>query len=94
MAIASAQLYGELDGIPGVEPAYAMPVTWVSHEERANALGLGYQVVRLLQCHCHSPVEARARSPAGAVPDTEDVPALLERLAQLAPNSPLRWKRP
>lgn len=85
MAIASAQVYGELDGIPGTEPAYGMPVCWITPEERANALGLGYQVV--------DPASAIATHVSKLVRDYlpellrhEDVPALIERLAVLAPK--------
>jgi flagellar biosynthesis protein FlhA len=85
MAIASAQVYGELDGIPGVEPAYAMPVTWVTHEDRANALGLGYQVV-----DCASVIATHlSKLVREHLPELfrhEDVPALLERLSLLAPK--------
>ncbi len=85
MAIASAQVYGELDGIPGVEPAYGMPVTWIAHDERAHALGLGYQVVdcaSVIATHLSKVVREQ-------LPELfrhEDVPALLERLAALAPK--------
>ena len=40
MAIPSPSVYGQLDGIPGVEPAYGMPVTWIEPGEKAHALGL------------------------------------------------------
>ena len=85
MAIASARVYGELDGIPGVEPAYGIPVTWIAHEERAHALGLGYQVVdcaSVIATHLSKVVREQ-------LPELfrhEDVPALLERLASLAPK--------
>jgi len=29
MAIPSPNIYGQIDGIPGIEPAYGMPVTWI-----------------------------------------------------------------
>jgi flagellar biosynthesis protein FlhA len=85
MAIASAQVYGELDGIPGVEPAYGMPVCWIAPEERANALGLGYQVVEtasVIATH----VSKLVRDYLPELLRHEDVPALIERLAVLAPK--------
>jgi flagellar biosynthesis protein FlhA len=85
MAIASAQVYGEIDGIPGVDPAYGMPVTWISPDERANALGLGYQVVdgaSVIATH----VSKLIREHMSELIRHEDVPALLERLAAMSPK--------
>jgi flagellar biosynthesis protein FlhA len=85
MAIAAAQVYGEIDGIPGVEPAYGMPVTWISPDERANALGLGYQVVdgaSVIATH----VSKLMREHMSELIRHEDVPALLERLAAMSPK--------
>lgn len=85
MAIASAQVYGEIDGIPGVEPAYGMPVIWISPSERANALGLGYQVVdgaSVIATH----VSKLVREHMSELIRHEDVPALLERLAAMSPK--------
>jgi flagellar biosynthesis protein FlhA len=85
MAIASGEVYGQLDGAPGVEPAYGMPVVWISPEERANALGLGYQVVdpaTVIATH----VSKLMRDHMAELLRHEDVPALLERLAAVAPK--------
>jgi flagellar biosynthesis protein FlhA len=85
MAIASAQVYGEVDGIPGVEPAYGMPVIWIDPSERANALGLGYQVVdgaSIIATH----VSKLLREHMSELIRHEDVPALLERLAVMSPK--------
>jgi flagellar biosynthesis protein FlhA len=85
MAIPSPSVYGQIDGVPGIEPAYNMPVTWIGSEEKAHALGLGYQVV--------DPAAAIATHLSKLVRDHlpellrhEDVPALMERLAALAPK--------
>ncbi len=85
MAIASAQVYGDLDGIPGAEPAYGMPVWWITQEDRANALGLGYQVVdaaSVIATH----VSKLVREYLPELLRHEDVPALIERLAAQAPK--------
>ena len=85
MAIASPQVYGEVDGIPGTEPAYGMPVVWISPEDKANALGLGYQVVdgaSVIATH----VSRVVRDYLPELLRHEDVPALIERLAVLAPK--------
>lgn len=85
MAIPSPQVYGELDGIPGTDPSFGMPVVWIDPQHKAHALGLGYQVVDLpsvLATHLTKVVRDN-------LPDLfqhEDVPALLERLSSLAPK--------
>jgi len=85
MALASGEVYGQLDGIPGVEPAYGMPVVWITAETRANALGLGYQVIdpaTVIATH----VSKLMRDHMAELLRHEDVPALLERLAAVAPK--------
>ncbi|CUI07792.1 flagellar biosynthesis protein FlhA [Massilia antarctica] len=85
MAIPSPSVYGHLDGIPGVEPAYGMAITWIAPADKAHALGLGYQVVEVpsaIATHCSKVVR-------DYLPDLfrhEDVPAILERLAALSPK--------
>ncbi|GGC74403.1 flagellar biosynthesis protein FlhA [Undibacterium terreum] len=85
MAIPSPNVYGQIDGIPGVEPAYGMPITWITQEDKAHALGMGYQVVEapsVITTH----VAKLIRENLSELLRHEDVPALLERLAALAPK--------
>jgi flagellar biosynthesis protein FlhA len=85
MAIPSPNVYGELDGIPGIEPAYGMAVTWIDPAHKAHALGLGYQVVEVpsaIATHCSKVV----REYLHELFRHEDVPALMERLAALSPK--------
>jgi len=85
MAIPSPQIYGELDGIPGVEPAYGMPVTWIAPGQKAHALGIGYQVVdipSIIATH----VAKLIRDHLPELIRHEDIPALIERLAAVAPK--------
>jgi flagellar biosynthesis protein FlhA len=85
MAIPSPNVYGQLDGIPGIEPAYGMPVTWIEMGEKAHALGLGYQVVEapsVIATH----VSKMVREYLPELFRHEDVPALLERLTALSPK--------
>ncbi|MGO8856108.1 MAG: flagellar biosynthesis protein FlhA [Steroidobacteraceae bacterium] len=85
MAISSDHVYGPVDGIPSVEPAYGMPVVWIAPEDRANALGLGYQVVdgaSVIATH----VAKLVRDYLPELLRHEDVPALIERLSALAPK--------
>ncbi|HSI56497.1 MAG TPA: flagellar biosynthesis protein FlhA [Ideonella sp.] len=85
MAIPSPQVYGDLDGIPGIEPAYGLPVTWIAPDQKADALGLGYQVVdgpSVIATHLAKVV----RDHLPELLRHEDVPALIERLAAQAPK--------
>ncbi|GAB3185584.1 flagellar biosynthesis protein FlhA [Hydrogenophaga aquatica] len=85
MAIPSPQVYGDLDGIPGVDPSFAMPVVWIEPQHKAHALGLGYQVVDLPSVVAtHLTKVVRDNLPE--LFQHEDVPALIERLATLAPK--------
>src|SRR5690606_6942180 len=85
MAIASPKVYGQLDGIPGLEPAYGIPVTWIEPEQKAHALGMGYQVVEpssVIVTH----LSKLMRENLPELLRHEDVSALLERLGALAPK--------
>lgn len=85
MAIPSPELYGEIDGILGNDPAYRMPVVWILPEEKARALNLGYQVIdcaSVIATHLNKVVRAH-------LPDIfkhDDVDRLLQRLTQQAPK--------
>jgi flagellar biosynthesis protein FlhA len=85
MAIPSPTVYGKLDGIPGVEPAYGMPVIWIESSEKANALGLGYQVVEAPSAIA-THVSKLIREYLPELFRHEDVPAILERLTALSPK--------
>ncbi|WP_174873910.1 flagellar biosynthesis protein FlhA [Vogesella oryzae] len=85
MAIPSPTVYGELDGMPGVDPAYRMPVIWIAADDKAHALGLGYQVVdaaSVIATHL-------AKTVRDYLPELfrhDDVAAWLERLTAQAPK--------
>ncbi|KVH43241.1 flagellar biosynthesis protein FlhA [Burkholderia diffusa] len=85
MAIPSHNVYGALDGIPAFDPAYGLPVTWIKPDEKAHALGMGYQVV-----DCASVVATHLdkvlRDNLGELFTHDDVSALLQRLGQVAPK--------
>jgi flagellar biosynthesis protein FlhA len=85
MAIASGQVWGELDGIPGLDPAYQLPITWIEPQHKAHALGLGYQVVDVpstIATHLSKAV----REQLPELLNFDDVAALLERLTAQAPK--------
>ncbi len=85
MAIPSPELYGEIDGILGTDPAYRMPVVWILPSEKSRALNLGYQVIdcaSVIATHLNKVI--RANLPE--VFKHDDVDHLLQRLTQQAPK--------
>ena len=85
MAIPSPQLYGEVDGIPAIDPAYGMAVIWIASEDKAHALGMGYQVVdrpSVIATHLAKLIQDYMSE----LLRHEDIPALIERLAAQAPK--------
>ena len=85
MAIPSPNVYGQLDGIPGIEPAYGMPVTWIEPGEKAHALGIGYQVIEapsVIATHLSKMV----REYLPELFRHEDVSNMMERLTALSPK--------
>ena len=84
MAIPSPTVYGELDGTPDIDPAYGMPVTWIEPDQKAHALGLGYQVV-----DCATVIATHAaKLIRETIPDLfsyDHVTAIIERLTAIAP---------
>jgi flagellar biosynthesis protein FlhA len=85
MAIPSPTVYGQLDGIPGIEPAFGMAVTWIDPEQKAHALGQGYQVVEVASAIA-THVSKVAREYLSELFRHEDVPAMMERLTALSPK--------
>jgi flagellar biosynthesis protein FlhA len=85
MAIPSPNVYGEIDGIPGIEPAFGMAVTWIDPEQKAHALGQGYQVIEVPSAIA-THTSKIARDYLSELFRHEDVPALMERLTALSPK--------
>ncbi len=85
MAIPSAELYGEIDGILGSDPAYRMPVVWIQPADKPRALNLGYQVIdcaSVIATHLNKVIREH-------LPDIfkhDDVEHLMQRLALQAPK--------
>ncbi|PAU53856.1 flagellar biosynthesis protein FlhA [Pseudomonas sp. PIC25] len=85
MAIPSPELYGEIDGILGTDPAYRMQVVWILPTDKARALNLGYQVIdcaSVIATHLNKVIRDH-------LPDIfkhDDVEHLMQRLALQAPK--------
>lgn len=85
MAIPSPNLYGEVDGILGTDPAYLMPVVWIEPTEKARALNLGYQVIDcagVVATHLNKVIRAQLHD----LFSHDDVEHLTQRLAVQAPK--------
>ena len=85
MAIPSPNVYGEIDGIPGIEPAFGMAVTWIEPDQKAHALGQGYQVIEVPSAIA-THTSKIARDYLSELFRHEDVPAMMERLNALSPK--------
>jgi len=85
MAIPSPEVYGEIDGILGTDPAYRMPVVWILPADKSRALNLGYQVIdcaSVIATHLNKVIRNH-------LPDIfkhDDIDRLMQRLAQQAPK--------
>ncbi len=85
MAIPSPELYGEIDGILGTDPAYRMQVVWILPTDKARALNLGYQVIdcaSVIATHLNKVIRDH-------LPDIfkhDDVEHLMQRLVLQAPK--------
>jgi flagellar biosynthesis protein FlhA len=85
MAIPSPTVYGQLDGIPGIEPAFGMAITWIDPDQKAHALGQGYQVVEVASAIA-THASKIAKDYLSELFRHEDVPAMMERLTALSPK--------
>jgi flagellar biosynthesis protein FlhA len=85
MAIPSPTVYGQIDGIPGIEPAFGMAITWIDPEQKAHALGQGYQVVEVGSAIATHTSKV-AKDYLSELFRHEDVPALMDRLTALSPK--------
>jgi flagellar biosynthesis protein FlhA len=85
MAIPSPTVYGQLDGIPGIEPAFGMAITWIEPDQKAHALGQGYQVVEVASAIATHASKV-AKDYLSELFRHEDVPAMMDRLTALSPK--------
>ncbi|QKN82897.1 flagellar biosynthesis protein FlhA [Scandinavium goeteborgense] len=85
MALPSSEVYGEIEGALGNDPAYGMPVTWIQNEQKAKALNLGYQVVdsaSIIATHVNKVV----RNFIPELFNYDDITLLHNRLSSMAPR--------
>ncbi|VAW66337.1 Flagellar biosynthesis protein FlhA [hydrothermal vent metagenome] len=85
MAINPGQVYGELQGIPGKDPAYGLDAVWVEAGQRDHAQTLGYTVVdasTVIATHINQVLYDNAQELLGH----EEVQQLLDNLAKHSPR--------
>jgi flagellar biosynthesis protein FlhA len=81
LAMDAGDAAGGLAGIPTVEPAFGLPATWISEDQRAEAEALGYTVVdgeSVIATHLTEEI----RRHADELLTRQDVKGLLERLKE------------
>lgn len=85
MAINPGQVFGQLDGIAGKDPAFGLEAVWIDREQREQAQTMGYTVVdasTVIATHISHIIQAHASELIGH----EEVQQLLDRLSKNAPK--------
>ncbi|NIY83660.1 flagellar biosynthesis protein FlhA [Vibrio hepatarius] len=85
LAIAVGEIYGEVDGILGSDPAYQLPAVWIDYNDKAKALNMGYQVVddsTVIATH----ISKIMKNNLADLFTHDDVEAMNQRLTQQAPK--------
>jgi len=84
MAINPGTVYGDMDGIKTVDPAYGLEALWIEPDQREQAQTLGFTVVDIgtvVATHFSRIIQDHAQELLGR----EEVSRLLEKLAEVAP---------
>ncbi len=85
MAINPGQVFGELDGIKGQDPAFGLDAVWIEPNQREHAQAQGYTVVdvdTVIATHLSKVLQNHAHDLLGR----EEVQQLLDNLAKTAPK--------
>lgn len=85
LAINSGQVFGELDGIKGRDPAFGMEAVWISEAQKEQAHTLGYTVVdvsTVVATHLSQILERNSQQLLGY----EETQQLLDKLAISSPK--------
>ncbi|MBV1961486.1 MAG: flagellar biosynthesis protein FlhA [Immundisolibacteraceae bacterium] len=85
MAINPGTVYGHLDGVATVDPAYGLEALWIDPEQREQAQTLGFTVVdvgTVIATHFSRIIQDHAQELLGR----EEVTRLLEKLKEAAPS--------
>lgn len=85
MAINPGQVFGELPGIKGKDPAFGLDAVWIEPNQREHAQAQGYTVVdvdTVIATHLSKLLQTHAQDLLGR----EEVQQLLDNLAKVAPK--------
>ena len=85
MAINPGQVFGELDGIKGHDPAFGLEAVWIEPNQREYAQAQGYTVVdvdTVIATHLSKILQDHAHELLGR----EEVQQLLDNLSKMAPK--------
>ncbi|MDH5435318.1 MAG: flagellar biosynthesis protein FlhA [Gammaproteobacteria bacterium] len=85
LAINPGQVFGELEGIKTVDPAFGLNAVWISADQREQAQTLGFTVVdasTVIATHLSQVIQLHAHELLGR----EDVQQLLDNLAKSSPK--------
>ena len=85
LAINPGQVYGEIDGLPGEDPVFGLPATWIGDDQRDEAQALGYTVVdasTVVATHLSQVIQDHAAELLGH----EEAQKLLDNLAASHPK--------
>lgn len=85
MAINPGQVFGDLDGIKGKDPAFDLDAVWIEPGQREHAQAQGYTVVdvdTVIATHLSKILQTHAHELLGR----EEVQQLLDNLAKVAPK--------
>jgi len=85
MAINPGQVFGELEGIKGQDPAFGLDAVWIEPSQREHAQAQGYTVVdvdTVIATHLSKILQSHAHDLLGR----EEVQQLLDNLAKTAPK--------
>ena len=85
MAINPGQVYGQIDGLPGKDPAFGLDAIWINPAQRDQAQSLGYTVVdssTVIATHMSDILQKNASRLLGR----EEVQLLLDNLGKTMPK--------
>jgi flagellar biosynthesis protein FlhA len=85
MAINPGQVFGDLDGIAGKDPAFSLDTVWIDTAQREEAQALGYTVVdcaTVIATHLSHTLKQHAHELVGH----DEVQKLLDSLAKTSPK--------
>ncbi len=85
LAIDPGEVFGKIEGLATVDPAFGLPAVWIEAEDKENAETLGYTVVdasTVIATHLNQLMQAQAASLFGH----DEAEALVARLAESSPK--------